>query len=120
MPEIIIPNDMFERFCNKTMTLDDVKYLITIINKDDMQYINFRYFMGKIINTYNADVSLPSWYAKLTKKCRMCEKMLKITEHDSYDMHYYCENCGILNLFKKKSLIDNNIINDFYNFIEKN
>lgn len=120
MQDIVLSDDMFDRFRNKTMTVDDVKHLITIINKNDMEYINFRHFMGKIINTYNGDVSLPSWYAKLTKKCRMCNDLITIKNHDDFNMHYFCKDCGILNLFTKKSIIDNNIFNDFYNFIKKN
>ena len=120
MTDIIIPNDMYERFYNKIMTIDDVKYLIDILNKDNIKYIYFLYFIKKFVSTYNGDISLPTWYVKLTKKCNMCNDSVIIKDHDVFNMHYYCINCKILNIFTKKSIIDENINNNFYDFIKKN
>ena len=120
MSDIIISSNMFERFYNKIMTVDDVKYLIKIINEDDVNYIHFLEFMQKIVHTYNAIVSLPSWYVKLTKKCTMCNDQVTIKDYDVFNMHYYCTNCKILNIFTKKCIIDNTVIDDFNNFIKKN
>lgn len=111
-----IGRELYNHFCNKTLESSDVKQFIDVLSKK--HYIIFEDFIKEIMSyTYIVDTSLPSWYVKLTKKCVKCSENMTIIDHCMFTTHYRCYLCDKLFIFNKESVIEENIIYDFINFI---